>query len=73
LNEVAERAQTIPYELLCGMGKRVVRLFLSAGAPTKVVTLIGERRELEVVESGGGSGDRRKRRRIEYKNVRKEP
>lgn len=73
LNEVAERAQTIPYDLLCGMGKRVVRLFLSAGAPTKVVTLIGERRELEVVESGGGSGDRRKRRRVEYKNVRKEP
>ncbi len=73
ISEVAERAQTIPYELLCGMGKRVVRLFLSAGAPTKVVTLIGERRELEVVESGAGPGDRRKRRRIEYKNVRREP
>ena len=73
LNEVAERAQTIPYELLCGMGKRVVRLFLQAGEPTKVVTLIGERRELEIVESGTGPGDRRKRRRIEYKNVRGNP
>ncbi len=67
LNEVAEKAQTIPYELLCGMGKRVVRLFLREGEPTKVVTLIGERRELEVVESGGRAGDRRKRRRVEYK------
>jgi alanine racemase len=67
LNEVAEKAQTIPYELLCGMGKRVVRIFLRAGEPTKVVTLIGERRELEVMESGGGAGDRRKRRRVEYK------
>jgi alanine racemase len=73
LDEVAARAQTIPYDLLCGMGKRVVRLFLSAGAPTKVVTLIGERRELEIVESGVGAGDRRKRRRIDYRHVRKEP
>ncbi|HEU4724309.1 MAG TPA: alanine racemase [Candidatus Eisenbacteria bacterium] len=73
LNEVADRAQTIPYELLCGMGKRVVRLFLREGAPTKVVTLIGERRELEIVETGVGSADRRKRRRIEYKNVREKP
>lgn len=73
LNEVAERAQTIPYELLCGMGKRVVRLFVREGAPTKVVTLIGERRELEIVETGVGAADRRKRRRIEYKNVREKP
>jgi alanine racemase len=71
LNEVAERAQTIPYDLLCGMGKRVVRLFVRAGAPTKVVTLIGERREVEIVESGTGRDDRRKRRRIEYRNVRR--
>jgi len=73
LSEVAARAQTIPYELLCGMGKRVVRLFVSAGAPTKVVTLIGERRELEIVESGVGPDDRRKRRRIEYRDVRSDP
>jgi len=73
LNEVAERAQTIPYELLCGMGKRVVRLFLRAGEPTKVATLIGERRELEIVETGVGAADRRKRRRVEYKNVREKP
>jgi hypothetical protein len=73
LNEVAERAQTIPYDLLCGMGKRVVRLFLSGGTPTKVVTLIGERRELQIVESGVGAEDRRKRRRVDYKNVSREP
>jgi alanine racemase len=70
LSEVAELAQTIPYELLCGMGKRVVRLFLREGEPTKVVTLIGERRELEAGE-GAAPGDRRKRRRIEYKHVKR--
>lgn len=73
LSEVADRAQTIPYELLCGMGKRVVRLFLREGEPMKVVTLIGERREWEVVETGKGAADRRKRRRVEYKNVREKP
>ena len=69
LTEVAERAQTIPYDLLCNMGKRVVRLFLNDGEPVKTLTLIGERQETEVIE-GGGSGPRRRRRRVQYKNAR---
>ena len=36
-----------------------------------MLTLIGERRELEIAETGVGAADRRKRRRIEYKNVRR--
>ena len=71
LNEVAERAQTIPYDLLCNMGKRVVRVFLSEGLPPKVLTLIGERQVTETVEGGGASGaPRRKRRSVRYKNAR---
>lgn len=73
LNEVAERAQTIPYDLLCNMGKRVVRIFLSQGQPPKVLTLIGERQEVETVEGGGSSGaPRRRRRNVRYKNARSE-
>ena len=71
LSEVAERAQTIPYELLCGMGKRVVRVFTREGQPPKVLTLIGERRETETPESGAAAG-KKKRRRVVYKNTRGE-
>lgn len=35
IEEIAERAETIPYEILCSMGKRVVRLFLSAGSRSR--------------------------------------
>jgi len=71
LNDVAERAQTIPYDLLCNMGKRVVRIYLSEGKPPKVLTLIGERQETETVEGGGQSGaPRRRRRSVRYKNAR---
>lgn len=71
LNEVAERAQTIPYDLLCNMGKRVVRVFLSEGKPPKVLTLIGERQVTETVEGGGSSGaPRRRRQSVRYKNAR---
>src|SRR5512138_344673 len=41
LDEVAAWAQTIPYDLLCSMGKRVVRLYLENGHAPKVLTLIG--------------------------------
>jgi len=70
LGEVAERAQTIPYDLLCSMGKRVVRLFVSDGEPDKALTLIGEREETEVIEGGGTAGPRRRRRRIRYRGTR---
>jgi alanine racemase len=70
LGEVAERAQTIPYDLLCSMGKRVVRLYHHDGEPMKALTLIGEREETEVIEGGGGAGPRRRRRRVRYKGAR---
>lgn len=68
IDEVAAWAQTIPYDLLCSMGKRVVRLFLEEGHPPKVLTLIGERQEIEVSEPGSsGSAGKRGRRRVQYR------
>jgi alanine racemase len=66
LEEVAERAETIPYEILCSMGKRVVRVFLSEGKPAKILTLVGERHESE---PSGTSGARRARK-VQYKSTR---
>lgn len=66
LTEVAERAETIPYELLCSMGKRVVRIFLEGGQPRKVITLVGERQELESVAAATG----RRSRKVTYRNTR---
>ncbi len=65
LEEVSERAETIPYEILCSMGKRVVRVFLRDGKPSKILTLVGERHESEA----GGSGARRARK-VQYKSTR---
>lgn len=67
LDEVAAWAGTIPYDLLCSMGKRVVRVYLEEGRPRKVLTLIGERQEVEVAEPGGASGAKRRRRKIQYR------
>jgi alanine racemase len=68
LDEVSTWAQTIPYDLLCSMGKRVVRIFLEAGHPPKVLTLIGERQEVEVAEQGGaGAAGKRRRRKVQYR------
>jgi alanine racemase len=63
LEEVAERAETLPYEILCSMGKRVVRMFMRQGQPSKILTLIGERQESE------GAGTRRARK-VQYKSTR---
>jgi alanine racemase len=71
LHEVAAWAETIPYDLLCSMGKRVVRVFVQEGHPPKVLTLIGERQEVEVAEPGaGGSAGRRRRRTVPYGSSR---
>ena len=67
LDEVASWAGTIPYDLLCSMGKRVVRVYLESGRPRKVLTLIGERQEVEVAEPAGASGAKRRRRKIQYR------
>ena len=41
--EVAERSNTIAYEVTCGIGKRVPRVYIEDGRITGIVTLIGER------------------------------
>lgn len=41
--EVAERCNTISYEITCGIGKRVPRVYVEGGRVTGIVTLIGER------------------------------
>ena len=66
LDEVAEWAQTIPYDLLCSMGKRVVRVYVEEGRAPKVLTLIGERQEVDVAETGSAAG-RKRRRKVQYK------
>ena len=66
LEEVAERAHTIPYDILCSMGKRVVRVFLREGRPVKVITLVGERQEAETVEAAG----ERNPRKVRYRSTR---
>ena len=40
--EIAERCGTISYEITCGIGKRVPRVYVEDGKVTGVVTLIGE-------------------------------
>lgn len=66
LEEVAERAETIPYDILCSMGKRVVRIFLLEGMPVKVLTLVGERHESEIAELPGA----RRARKVQYRSTR---
>jgi hypothetical protein len=41
--EVAERSQTLVYEVLCTLGKRVVREYWRGGQMEQVMTLVGER------------------------------
>ena len=64
IEEVAERAETVPYEILCSMGKRVVRVFMRGGEPEKILTLVGERHESEPAQGA------RRTRKVQYKNSR---
>jgi len=50
--EVALRAGTVSYEILCSIGKRVVRTFIRNKRPAKVITLVGERKEVGQTEGG---------------------
>jgi alanine racemase len=43
IEEVAAGSETLPYEILCTIGKRVTRLYARRGQPVRVSTLIGER------------------------------
>jgi alanine racemase len=40
--EVARRCGTISYEVTCGIGKRVPRVYVENGTVTGIVTLVGE-------------------------------
>ena len=45
VEEVAAWSETLPYEILCTLGKRVTRLYREGGRVTKMTTLVGERPE----------------------------
>jgi alanine racemase len=42
IEELAGWSETLPYEVLCTIGKRVTRVYLRGGRPWRVVTLVGE-------------------------------
>jgi alanine racemase len=45
LEEVAEGSATLPYEIMCTIGKRVTRIYVRDGRPVKLTSLVGERAE----------------------------
>ena len=47
IEEVAGWAETIPWEILCQIDKRVVRKYVRAGRTVRIMTLVGERLEAE--------------------------
>jgi alanine racemase len=42
LEEIARGSQTLPYEVMCTIGKRVTRIYVSNGRPVKLTSLVGE-------------------------------
>lgn len=45
VEEVARGSETLPYEILCTIGKRVTRLYVRDGRAVRMTTLVGERPE----------------------------
>ena len=45
IEEVALGSETIPYEIMCTIGKRVTRIYVRGGRPVKLTTLVGESTE----------------------------
>jgi len=45
IEEVARRSETLPYEIMCTIGKRVTRIYVRGGRPVKLTSLVGERAE----------------------------
>ncbi len=45
IEEVARRSETLPYEIMCTIGKRVTRIYVREGRPVKLTSLVGERAE----------------------------
>ncbi len=39
--ELAAKTGSIPYEVICGIGRRVVRVYHASGEPVRVATLVG--------------------------------
>jgi alanine racemase len=42
LEEVAQGSETLPYEIMCTIGKRVTRIYVRGGRPVKLTSLVGE-------------------------------
>ena len=42
VEELAAWSETLPYEVLCTIGKRVTRVYLRDGRPWRILTLVGE-------------------------------
>ncbi|NOT34895.1 MAG: alanine racemase [Candidatus Eisenbacteria bacterium] len=42
IEEVAAGSETLPYEIMCTIGKRVTRIFVRGGRPVKLTSLVGE-------------------------------
>ena len=42
LEEVARGSETLPYEVMCTIGKRVTRIYVQRGRPVKLTSLVGE-------------------------------
>ena len=45
IEEVAGWSETLAYEVMCTIGKRVTRIYVRGGRPVKLTTLVGERAE----------------------------
>jgi alanine racemase len=45
LEEIARWSETLPYEIMCTIGKRVTRIYLRGGRPVKLTSLVGESAE----------------------------
>ena len=42
---LAEGSATLPYEIMCTIGKRVTRIYVRDGRPVKLTSLVGEHAE----------------------------
>jgi alanine racemase len=45
IEEVAAGSETLPYEIMCTIGKRVTRIYVRGGRPVKLTSLVGESAE----------------------------
>jgi len=59
LAEVARGSETLPYEIMCTIGKRVTKIYIRDGRPVKLTSLVGENEEWtrRVVEHYRARGD----------------